>query len=218
MKKRAISVISGDVIGSIQLSRKELNAIQGGIKSLLNSYKLTNYFFQGDSFVCVTPVKEMPMFLTLLRLTTIANKKNPESFVGDLKTSVSVGNLKSLSSLKNIKTAQEEVFVVSGRNLNLLNNAPATEFKTLIIESTQKEDNLLLESIATGLEYVFMQMTPRQAMVNKLAFEGLTQKDIGTQLGVSQQNIQKTLQAGGYKMVLKYQQLLEKSFEVQNLI
>jgi DNA-binding NarL/FixJ family response regulator len=120
--------------------------------------------------------------------------------------------------LKNIKTAQEEVFVVSGRNLNLLNNAPATEFKTLIIESTQKEDNLLLESIATGLEYVFMQMTPRQAMVNKLAFEGLTQKDIGTQLGVSQQNIQKTLQAGGYKMVLKYQKLLEKSFEVQNLI
>lgn len=183
------AVITGDIVASTQLSKAELTKLLKNMHSLLASYP--HEFFRGDSFqVVVKPADDA--FLLLLKLRTAA-KKITASTVSDIRASIGIGNLKQ--PVKNIRTASEEAFVLSGRIFEQLKPA-----ERLCIAAPEKNIvvNKALHVIAYFTDYLFERMTVKQAEVVYELLSQKTQKDVAKTLKKSQATVHKHAQAAGW--------------------
>ena len=199
------AVITGDIVSSTQLSKPMLNKLLQNLRDMLAPYP--HEFFRGDSFqVLIKDAQEA--YNLLLQLRMIALKLTPDKAypVTDIRASIGLGSVKF--PVKNMGTATDEAFVLSGRLFEQLKTG-----ERLLIASPEKNKdiNTGLRLIAGFTDFILQRLTAKQAEVLYELLLQKTQSEIARTLKKSQVTVHKHAQAAGWsaleKLITEYKLL-----------
>lgn len=186
------AVITGDIVASMHLSKADLRKLIKNLSALLTPYQYE--FFRGDSFQVFIKSPEEALS-TLLQMRIVAMKLLPgdSSPASDLRASIGIGQIKA--SVKFLRTASDEAFIISGRTFDKM-KAP----QRLLITSNEKNTviNTGLQVIADFVDYIFQRLTTRQAAVVFELLLNRTQTETAKRLKKSQATIHKHAQSAGW--------------------
>ena len=184
-----IAVITADIVYSSKLSANQKRVLISGIKNNLKGRKFE--FYRGDSFQAVINEPELA-FEILAGLRASAKSISPEF---DIRASIGigVGPLKP----KSLRTTDAPAFVISGRAFDALKRQKYTE-----ISSQCESNDEALRIIASYLDYIFLNLTAKQAVVIKELLVGGTQWEVAKKLKRTQSTINKHANAGGWRSII----------------
>jgi hypothetical protein len=200
------AVITGDIVASTDLSKPDLKKLMKNLSTVLSSYQYE--FFRGDSFQVYikSPAEALGV---LLQMRAVAMKLLPavSAPATDIRASIGIGQVKA--SVKSLRTASDEVFVLSGRTFDSL-KAP----QRLLITSHEKNTviNIGLKVTGNFADYIFQRLTAKQAAVVFELLMNRTQTETARRLKKSQATIHKHVQSAGWveieKLLTDYKMLV----------
>ena len=187
------AVITADIVNSKALSNNLLNNLTEKLKSLINegNAKFLS-FYRGDSFqcYCVDPYPACNLALTLrCGAKLFSDAAGTET---DLKISLGIGEINT--PVTNISTAMGKAFIISGEELEKLDSRQ----RRFIMRSENEEINLALETLSYFTDYLFRDLTRKQAEVLQYLLQNRTQTEIANLLDKSQSTINRHVQALGW--------------------
>ncbi len=191
------AVITGDIVNSTHLSKLQLKKLMKDFSILLSPYQYE--FFRGDSFQVYIKLPEEALPV-LLQLRTAAMKLVPDAAgpVSDIRASIGIGQAKP--TIKALKTASEEAFILSGRAFDQLKPP-----QRLLITSSEKNTitNAGLQLTADFTDYIFQRLTAKQAAVVFQLLQNHTQTETAKRLKRSQATVNKHVQSAGWPHIEK---------------
>ena len=201
------AVITADIVNSTRLSKAETKKLMKNLLALLQPHKYE--FFRGDSFQVYvkTPADAL---LVLLQMRTAAMKLPTETSmpVADIRASIGIGAVKP--PLKDLRTASDEAFILSGRTFDKMK--PGQRL-TITCNEKNQTANLGLGVVAQFIDYLFQRLTTRQASVVAELLMKRTQTETARKLKKSQATIHKHIQSAGWpqieKLLTDYQLLID---------
>lgn len=200
------AVITADIVNSTRLSKAETKKLMKNLLVLLQPHKYE--FFRGDSFQVYvkTPADAL---LLLLQMRTTAMKLPAETSmpIADIRASIGIGAVKL--PLKELRTASDEAFILSGRTFDKMK--PGQRL-TITCNEKNYTVNLGLGVVAQFIDYLFQRLTTRQASVVAELLMNRTQTETARKLKKSQATIHKHIQSAGWpeieKLLTEYQLLI----------
>ncbi|MET0634958.1 MAG: hypothetical protein ABWZ25_02955 [Chitinophagaceae bacterium] len=194
------AVITADIVNSTQLTKTQEKKLFQQLETVINPNKFE--FYRGDSFQVY--MKEPDETLKLLLKLRLEARKLGSAF--DIRASIGIGEVNL--PVKKLSVATGEAFVLSGRGMDEL--AKGSERK-MLIHSSGKNDSSILEVTSLFIDYIFREMTSKQARVLSLLLDGATQMAVAKKIRKSQSTIHQHVQSSGWseltKLLAIYQQL-----------
>jgi hypothetical protein len=192
----ASAVITGDVVNYTGLSKPDQQILLQDLSEKLEGSLFD--FYRGDSFSVFLPKPETALKLTLqLRLVTLKYMDFSPEFKTDLRASIGIGQVDE--PVSSLKTATGEAFIISGRNLDDLSKSGPR----LVIQAAEPSLNMVLGLIADFMDYLFSQLTAKQAEVIAELLNGTTQMEAARALNKSQATISQHVQSAGWAQIHK---------------
>lgn len=180
-----VAVITGDIANSTKLPPIQLKKMIGQFKTLLAAHTLE--FYRGDSFQLL--VRNPPDALQVLfQLRAIAR-----SYGQDIDVRAGIGLGTANTRVRELRTATGQAFILSGRAFDALDKST-----TLHIQSSKIAANLPLQLLSDYTNFVFQQITARQAAVIQQLLAGRTQQQAAQKLKISQPTINQQARNGGW--------------------
>lgn len=198
------AVITGDIVGSTLLSKAEFKKLMKEFDVILTGMQYE--FFRGDSFQVYLKTPEDALAI-VLQMRAAATRISPDDFSCDIKASIGLGEVKSV--VKNLHSATEEAFILSGRALDKIKPP-----QRLVISCSEKNEvlQLALQVSADYVDYIFRHLTMKQAAVLYELLQKRTQTEAARRLKKSQATVNKHAQAAGWpeleKLLANYKQLI----------
>ncbi len=165
-------------------------------------------FYRGDSFQSYL-VDPYPAYRLALRLRTAARifENQLPGISTDLKISIGIGGIET--PVTQIKTAQGEAFLLSGRGLDELEKTG----RRLIIRCGDEKVNTTLETISLFTDYLFDALTYKQAEVLQHLLNNRTQIETAKVLDKSQSTVNRHVQSLGWKQMEELLRLYNQSIQ-----
>jgi hypothetical protein len=194
------AVITADIVNSTLLATQQEKKLVSQISAVLKDHKFE--FYRGDSFQIYCKDASRAYEL-VLHIRTIARSF---SMIHDVRTSIGIGKVKT--PVRMLRTATSEAFILSGRAFDKLkNNSERTQ-----ITSGNEKANTPLRIIAYYTDYLFTQLTPKQAAVVVVLLRGETQLQAAKKLKKAPATINQHAQSAGWlemeKLVTAYKQVI----------
>lgn len=195
------AVITADIVNSSSLSSAAARKLRLKFEDLLDNHK--HEFFRGDSFQAVAQDPAAALRLALL-CRCEARKIAGNS---DLRIAIGIGKIRP--RVTKLNTATDEAFVLSGRTFDSLEKQGAR----LAISSPDAKANYAFDVMAVFIDYLFKNLTGRQATVMAELLKGDNQKQVASRLRKSPSTIHKHTLAIGWQelqvLLAKYEGLIE---------
>ena len=187
------TIITADVVNSTLLEKKQRTELFKSISKMVKPYK--HDFYRGDSFQVFIKDNHTALELCLkLRLLGKKQNKNRKSDL-DIRIAVGIGEVKS--PLRDIRQATDEPFILSGRMLDSMDHSTGR----LRIITAAEDSNAILEVISRFTDYIFKDITSRQAEVLLELLQGNKQKEVAKKLKKSQVTISRQAHAAGWSEI-----------------
>ena len=196
------AVITADIVNSTSLLKAQEKKLFSQLEEVLKPYR--SEFYRGDSFQVYLkdPAAALKLIIELRMLT----RQVGADF--DIRAAIGIGEV-SLP-LKKLSTASGEAFLISGRAMDELGK---TGDRRLLMRSPLESLNQSLELTAMFVDYIFREMTSKQARVLLIMLAGGTQLAAAKKIRKSQSTIHKHVQSSGWaelsKLLAIYQQLFK---------
>lgn len=203
------AVITADVVNSTAMGSKAAGELRSILEQLINANQAKFLsFYRGDSFQSYL-VDPYPAYKLALRLRTAARvfENQLPDIKTDLKISIGIGSIET--PVTQIKTAQGEAFLLSGRGLDELEKTG----RRLIIRCGDDKVNTTLESISLFTDYLFDALTYKQAEVLQHLLENRTQIETAKVLDKSQSTVNRHVQSLGWKQMEELLRLYNQSIQ-----
>ena len=187
------AVITADIVNSKALSNELLIKLTEKLKSLINSSNAKFLsFYRGDSFQCYC-IDPYPVYRLALMLRCGAKLfREAEGSETDLKIALGIGGINT--PVTSISTAMGTAFILSGEELEKLDSRQ----RRFIIRSESEEINIALETISFFTDYLFRDLTRKQAEVLQHLLQNRTQTETANLLDKSQSTINRHVRALGW--------------------
>ena len=188
------AVITADIVNSSLLGTANVNRLAERLKELINANQAKFLsFYRGDSFqsYIVDPYPAYKLALQMRTETKLFQTEAPE-IETDLKISLGIGGIDI--PVTSINNAMGEAFVMSGRGLDEFEKTG----RKFIIKSENSTVNVALESISVFTDYLFSDLTIKQAEVLQHLLNNRKQIEIAKILKKSQSTINRHVQALGW--------------------
>ncbi len=188
------AVITADIVNSSLLGKEDINRLADRLKELINANQAKFLsFYRGDSFQCYL-VDPYPAYKLALQLRTETKMFLPglSNIETDLRISLGIGGIDT--PVKNISSAMGEAFILSGRGLDEIEKSG----RKFNVRSENSSINIALETISLFTDYLFSDLTIKQAEVLQNLLNGCTQTEIARILKKSQSTINRHVQALGW--------------------
>lgn len=183
------AVITADIVNSTLLSKGQEGLLKKSIHEILEGF--TYEFYRGDSFQVLIPdVSSAYNIMVQLRL---AAKMQGQDF--DIRSSIGIGGIPKV--IKKLSTANSEAFIISGRAFDQLGKSDSK----LVIESVDKNLNSAFNIQARFTDYLFNNLTAKQAEVIAVLMKGYTQAGVADKLQKAQSTINKHAKASGWEEI-----------------
>jgi hypothetical protein len=198
------AVITADIVNYTRLSRADEKKLISILSSLLSEHKFE--FYRGDSFQVYVKEAEDALKLTL-QIRAAAKKFMQKSAmpVTDVRASIGIGQVNT--PVRTLRTASGEAFIISGRNFDEMRRPD----QRLVIQSAVPVINPGLNVTAHFVDFIFRQLTSKQAEVVFELLKDKTQAEIAKRLKKSQATINQHAQSAGWneidKILEEYRQL-----------
>lgn len=203
------AVITADIVNSTTMGSKAAGELRSILEQLINANQAKFLsFYRGDSFQSYL-VDPYPAYRLALRLRTAARifeNQLPE-IKTDLKISIGIGSIET--PVTQIKTAQGEAFLLSGRGLDELEKTG----RRLIIRCGDEKVNTTLETISLFTDYLFDALTYKQAEVLQHLLNNRTQIETAKVLDKSQSTVNRHVQSLGWKQMEELLRLYNQSIQ-----
>lgn len=203
------AVITADIVNSTAMGSKAAGELRSILEQLINANQAKFLsFYRGDSFQSYL-VDPYPAYKLALRLRTAARifENQLPDIKTDLKISIGIGSIET--PVTQIKTAQGEAFLLSGRGLDELEKTG----RRLIIRCGDNKVNTTLETISLFTDYLFDALTYKQAEVLQHLLENRTQIETAKVLDKSQSTINRHVQSLGWKQMEELLRLYNQSIQ-----
>lgn len=203
------AVITADIVNSTAMGSKAAGELRSILEQLINANQAKFLsFYRGDSFQSYL-VDPYPAYKLALRLRTAARifENQLPDIKTDLKISIGIGSIET--PVTQIKTAQGEAFLLSGRGLDELEKTG----RRLIIRCGDDKVNTTLESISLFTDYLFDALTYKQAEVLQHLLENRTQIETAKVLDKSQSTVNRHVQSLGWKQMEELLRLYNQSIQ-----
>jgi len=203
------AVITADIVNSKALSPDALSSLTDRLKKLININKAKFLsFYRGDSFQCYC-ADPYPAYRLTLRLRCEVNLcRAVTGTETDLKLSLGVGGINT--PVTSISTAMGQAFIISGEELDKLDSRE----RRFIIKSENHEINIALDAVSFFTDYLFRDLTLKQAEVLQHPLINRTQTEMANILGKSQSTINRHVQTLGWRelehLLELYNQCIQK--------
>jgi hypothetical protein len=196
------AVITADIVNSTLLTPASEKKLVEALSSVLNPNRYE--FYRGDSFQVY--IKDPGSALRILLQTrVIARKISPDN---DIRASIGIGEVNP--HLRKLNTATDEAFVLSGRSFDVLSKTS----DRLMIQSPNDIFNHAFKVISYFIDYLFKNLTEKQAEVFFVLLENTTQAEVAKKLKKSQSTVNKHIQSGGWhelsNVLTEYRALVSK--------
>jgi len=203
------AVITADIVNSTAMGSKAAGELRSILEQLINANQAKFLsFYRGDSFQSYL-VDPYPAYKLALRLRTAARifENQLPDIKTDLKISIGIGSIET--PVTQIKTAQGEAFLLSGRGLDELEKAG----RRLIIRCGDEKVNTTLETISLFTDYLFDALTYKQAEVLQHLLNNRTQIETAKVLDKSQSTVNRHVQSLGWKQMEELLRLYNQSIQ-----
>lgn len=195
------AVITGDIVNSTKLPASKTSRLTQRIIEVFDKNK--NEFYRGDSFQAYIKEPKEALRLALLCRTAAINIAKDEKVVSDVRISIGIGNI--TGTIRSLKTAKGEAFVLSGR---MLDEIIKTE-QRLAITSGNHLANEGLQVIADYINSIFQLMTAKQAEVIFELLQGQQQQAVAKKLKKTKSSIHQRVTAGRWPEIERLLQQYE---------
>lgn len=187
------TVITADIVNSTSLPKTAINGLIKSLTNLLVDHKFE--FYRGDSFQVYVKDNTIALELCLqLRLTAKKLSTSANEDI-DIRTAVGIGGV--ATPVRTLKTTSAAPFVLSGRALDELSKSS----ERLRIVSTHENANDIFIIIARFIDYIFEDLTAKQAAVILELLRGQTQVQAAKKLKKSQVTINRSAHAAGWPVI-----------------
>lgn len=186
-----VAVITADIVNSTKLTPAAERKLINKLKLVLTSYRFE--FYRGDSF-------QVYLKDPALALAIICQARAAARIAGadcDIRASIGVGKVKSLP--RKLSTAAGEAFTLSGRAFDEMKGTDSR----LIMQTSDKRLTPVLKIMGYFVDYIYKNLTPKQAEVILVLLEDNTQQGAARKLKKSQSTINKHAQAAGWNELAK---------------
>lgn len=203
------AVITADIVNSTAMGSKAAGELRSILEQLINANQAKFLsFYRGDSFQSYL-VDPYPAYKLALRLRTAARifENQLPDIKTDLKISIGIGSIET--PVTQIKTAQGEAFLLSGRGLDELEKTG----RRLIIRCGDEKVNTTLETISLFTDYLFDALTYKQAEVLQHLLNNRTQIETAKVLDKSQSTVNRHVQSLGWKQMEELLRLYNQSIQ-----
>lgn len=203
------AVITADIVNSTAMGSKAAGELRSVLEQLINANQAKFLsFYRGDSFQSYL-VDPYPAYKLALRLRTAARifENQLPDIKTDLKISIGIGSIET--PVTQIKTAQGEAFLLSGRGLDELEKMG----RRLIIRCGDEKVNTTLETISLFTDYLFDALTYKQAEVLQHLLNNRTQIETAKVLDKSQSTVNRHVQSLGWKQMEELLRLYNQSIQ-----
>ncbi|RYY54851.1 MAG: hypothetical protein EOO09_12755 [Chitinophagaceae bacterium] len=198
----AAAVITADIVNSTLLEKQQEKKLVQQLTQLMEPYK--GEFYRGDSFQVY--LKDPADALKLLLKMRMEARQYGQGY--DIRAAIGIGEVNT--PVRKLGVASGEAFVLSGRALEEMSKTDGTR---MLIKTADAERSRTLEVMALFTDYVFREMTGKQARVISLLLEGTTQAAAAKKIRKSQSTVNKHVQSAGWselsKLLLLYGELFK---------
>lgn len=185
------AVITADIVNSTLVPAEQMKKLREKLGQVLAGYK--HEFFRGDSFQVY--LRDPAEALTVvLKVRTEARKL---SSLLDVRSAIGIGEANP--ALKKLSIATDEAFVLSGRAFDRLGK----KNDKLAIESGDGHANHGLNVVASFADYIFNDVTEKQAEVLAELLKGFSQQEVTKKLKKSPSTINQHVQSAGWHAVAR---------------
>ncbi|MBI1342518.1 MAG: hypothetical protein GC171_06260 [Terrimonas sp.] len=183
------AVITADIVNSTLLSRGQEGYLKKRIDEILKGQRYE--FYRGDSFQVL--IMNANMAFDIMVQLRAAAKMEGSAF--DIRCSIGIGEVPRV--VKDLHAANSEAFIISGRAFDELGKGA----DKLVIKSMDEKLNIALTIQACFIDYLFKNLTSKQAEVIYALMQGSTQAVAAKKLGKAQSTINKHAKASGWEEV-----------------
>ncbi|MGZ5255193.1 MAG: SatD family protein [Flavitalea sp.] len=196
------SVISADLIGSVELSlkwRKQLSVEVEAVMEQVKKQKGRSSFERGDFIQIEVPANEG--LKTLLLLKTQINKMGSskmvrqENVAADIRISLGIGKV-DLEG-ETVGRSDGPAYHLSGRGIDQLKKSK----QVLAIQSSEEDFNEELKVMAASLEFITGKWTKGSAEIISLLISGKKEMEIAEELGISQSAVNQRKKTAGWDVI-----------------
>lgn len=222
------AVISGDIISSTSLGKKDKEALETALQHLLSELKsrfgLFARIIKGDYLECVLTDPSQALLVTLAIKSYVKNipialdskgiQKNRAQLFKEhgIRIAIGYGTLSRYDPEKGI--VDGEAIYLSGRLINSQSTRGTERIvikNTLFFVSEDEKLNEKWEAILGLLDVMFSNATARQCEVVYLKLTGLDEKTIARKLGIDQSVVNRHSNSIGWNAIDKATQYFSKT-------
>ena len=194
------SIITADIVNYTKITQSsEGNLIDDFIKwtKKMSEFSEVKYeVYRGDSFQCIIPNLNQTLKICLLnRAYFLRLSKNQNGL--DLRQSIGIGEVNLLK--KTLSRSDGEAFRYSGRSFDEMDK----KGNRIVFKSSFNEIDAELNTSFALLEAIIQGWTSTQAEVFFHKLQGKKEKEIATQLNISQPAINRHLKAVSWSAIEK---------------
>ncbi|MEH0666024.1 adenylate/guanylate cyclase domain-containing protein [Vibrio scophthalmi] len=206
-KERAVAVLTGDVIGSTELSPQEYEDLLYTLTELIqyvcrhhphNEYEIT----RGDSFQVIIHDPENAAKYALIIRIGLKNR----NIKYDCRSSIGIGFGASIRH--NVGYSTGDAFTLSGRTLD------AMDSETLKINTPDIRFNEHFDLLTKYVDFQVSGMKERQYAITYIMLtcnsDELTQGMIASKLGVHRVSVNRTINSANLTLIEKFSSLFSK--------
>jgi hypothetical protein len=193
------AVITGDIVHSMQLEIPASKRLISGLKRILESYQVE--FYRGDSFQAYLKESAQALRTALLcRVSAISLARQFPGASSDLRISIGLGPAEI--PVRGLATAQGEAFVLSGRALD---DMPKKGGRLSFATCSKAHPAIFngLELVSNYINFIFQEMTPKQAEVIYFLLNGGNQLDASRKLNKSKSTISQRASSANWPQIEK---------------
>ncbi|RYY52001.1 MAG: hypothetical protein EOO05_22475 [Chitinophagaceae bacterium] len=196
------AVITADIVNSTLLEKAQEKKLYQQLETAMAAFKWE--FYRGDSFQVY--VKDPADALHLMLKLRMEARQYGTGF--DIRASVGIGDVGG--QVRKLSVSTGEAFILSGRGMDELGKLSGSR---LLLRSNDGKINGTLEVIALFTDYIFRELTGKQARVLSLLLDGSTQVAAAKKIRKSQSTVNKHVQSAGWeelsKLLAIYRQLFK---------
>lgn len=203
--RKIYAVLTGDLIQSREIKKacgeECIRHLKDTLKEIGKEYAVPFLIFRGDSFQGVSSKPEDALkdaILLRLKLISGLDPDNNKTRL-DARVAVGIGTVSSLPEEGSAGEGDGEAYQLSGLALDRMKK----DEQSLIVKTPWDEVNAFLPVLCAAVDKTIGRYTKKQAETVMLTLEGLTQKEIGERIGVTQSAVSHRLKATDYDLIVK---------------
>lgn len=203
--KKIYAVLTGDLIQSREIKKAYgdecIRHLKKTLEEIGKDYAVPFSIFRGDSFQGVSSKPEVALKdAILLRLKLISGlEPNNNKTRLDARIAIGIGTVSSLPKDGSAGEGDGEAYQYSGLALDRMKE----DGQSLIVKTPWDGFNAFLPVLCAAVNKTIGRYTKKQAETAMLTLEGLTQKEIGERIGVTQSAVSHRLKGTDYDLIVK---------------